>query len=106
MMGDTCKYILYNPLAVQTKGATEAFDQKLMNILVNFMYKIIGQPVEKAVEPILHLLDFPPETSLTAYKLYKKLDIPQSIVNNNQSEKLLDITLDLIERKHGKLNLN
>ncbi|RCW42995.1 SDR family NAD(P)-dependent oxidoreductase [Paenibacillus prosopidis] len=100
------KYVLYNPGAVQTKGAMEAFDQKMMKILVKFIYRIIGQPVEKAVEPIINIIDFPAETSLTAYKLYKKLDIPQSIVNNNQSEKLLHITLDLIEQKHGKLNLN
>lgn len=49
------KYVLFfNPGAVQTKGATEAFDNKLLKILFKLIYKIIGLPVQTAVEPILH----------------------------------------------------
>jgi hypothetical protein len=92
------KYILFNPGAVQTKGATEAFDNKLLKILVKFIYKIIGLPVQKAVEPILHFIKSPPKDSLTAYKQKKKLDIAQVILNNNQSERLLRLTLELIKR--------
>ena len=65
------KYLLYNPGAVRTKGATEAFDNKLLKLLVKLIYKIIGLPVQKAVEPILHFMKKPPEDSLTAYKQNK-----------------------------------
>ncbi|WP_019637707.1 SDR family NAD(P)-dependent oxidoreductase [Paenibacillus fonticola] len=97
------KYVLFNPGAVQTKGATEAFDHKLIKIIVKLMYKIIGLPVQKAVEPILHFVQSPPEGSLTAYKQNKKLDIAQVILNKDQSERLLHLTLELIKRKHGDL---
>lgn len=100
------KYLLYNPGAVRTKGATEAFDNKLLKLLVKLIYKIIGLPVQKAVEPILHFMKKPPEDSLTAYKQNKKLDIGQIIPNKNQSIRLLQLTLDLIKRKHGEFNIN
>ncbi|MCQ6564068.1 SDR family NAD(P)-dependent oxidoreductase [Paenibacillus mendelii] len=100
------KYVLFNPGAVQTKGATEAFDNKLLKILVKLMYKIIGLPVQKAVKPILHFIKSPPENSLTAYKQNNKLDIAQVISNNNQSERLHRLTIELIKRKHVELKIN
>ncbi|OZB91270.1 SDR family NAD(P)-dependent oxidoreductase [Paenibacillus sp. XY044] len=97
--GDTnIKYVLYNPGAVQTKGATEAFDHRFVQRMVKFMYGIIGQPVEKAVEPILHLIDQPPEESLTAYKQYRKLNRAKVIADMDQSGKLVHMTLDIMNR--------
>ncbi|MBH5319382.1 SDR family NAD(P)-dependent oxidoreductase [Paenibacillus sp. GSMTC-2017] len=100
------KYVLFNPGAVQTKGATEAFDHKMINIFVKLMYKIIGLPVQKAVEPILHFVQSPPEDSLTAYKQNKKLDIAQVIPNKDQPERLVRLTLALIKQKYGDLMIN
>lgn len=99
------KYVLFNPGAVQTKGATEAFDHKLINILVKLMYKIIGLPVQRAVEPILHFVQSPPEESLTAYKQNKKLDIAKIIPNKDQSERLIHLTLELSQKpkQHGEI---
>lgn len=99
------KYVLFNPGAVQTKGATEAFDYKLIKIIIKLMYKIIGLPVQKAVEPIIHFVQSPPEGSLTAYKQNKQLDIAQVIRNKDQSERLVYLTLELIERKYGDLKI-
>ncbi|MCT1400453.1 SDR family NAD(P)-dependent oxidoreductase [Paenibacillus sp. p3-SID867] len=100
------KYVLFNPGAVQTKGVMEAFSNKLLQILVKFIYKIIGLPVQKAIEPILHFIKLPPKDSLTAYKQNKKLDIAQVILNKNQSERLLRLTLELIKRKHSEFKIN
>lgn len=99
------KYVLFNPGAVQTKGATEAFEHKLIKGLVKLMYKIIGLPVQKAVEPILHFVQSPPEGSLSAYRQSKKLNIAQVIPNKEQAEKLVHLTLELIRRKHGDLKI-
>ncbi|MFD0589377.1 SDR family NAD(P)-dependent oxidoreductase [Paenibacillus sp. GCM10027627] len=98
------KYILFNPGAVQTKGATEAFDHKGLNIFVKLMYKIIGLPVQQAVEPILHFVQSPPEDSLTAYKQNKKLNIAQVIPNNDQPERLVRLTLALLKQTYGDLS--
>lgn len=100
------KYVLFNPGAVRTKGVTEAFDNKLLKLLVKLIYKIIGLPVQKAVEPILYFMKRPPEDSLTAYKQNKKLDISQVVLNKNQFKRLLRLTLELIKRKHGELKIN
>ncbi|MFB9275786.1 SDR family NAD(P)-dependent oxidoreductase [Cohnella cellulosilytica] len=99
------KYVLFNPGAVQTKGATEAFDHKLIKTWVKLMYKIIGLPVQKAVDPVLHFVQSPPEESLTAYKQNKRLNIAQVIRNKDQSERLLHLTLELIKRKHGNFKI-
>ncbi|WP_410770165.1 SDR family NAD(P)-dependent oxidoreductase [Fontibacillus sp. BL9] len=100
------KYVLFNPGAVQTKGATEAFEHKLIKILVKLMYNIIGLPVQKAVEPILHFIQSPPEAPLTAYKQSKKLDIVQVIHNKDQFERLVCLTLELIKRKYGDFKID
>lgn len=100
------RYVLYNPGAVQTKGATEAFGHKLVNVFVKLMYRIIGLPVQKAVEPIFHLLKYPPEAFLTAYKRYEQLDLSQVVFNHNQSDRLIRLTLELIEQKHGDLKID
>lgn len=104
-VGTNIKYVLFNPGAVQTKGATEAFDHKLIKIGVKLMYKIIGLPVQKAVEPLLHLVQSPPEDLLTAYKQNKKLDIAQVIPNKDQPERLVRLTLELIKHKYGDLKI-
>lgn len=94
------KYVLFNPGAVQTKGATEAFDHKVIKIFVKLMYKIIGLPVQKAIEPILHFVQSPPEDSLIAYKQNKKLNIAQVIPNKDQAERLVRLTLSDILANH------
>lgn len=99
------KYLLFNPGAVQTKGATEAFEHKLIKVLVKLMYKVIGLPVEKAVQPILHFVQSPPEESLTAYKQNKKLDIAQIVPDKGRSKRLVHQTLELINRKCGNLKI-
>jgi len=67
------------------------------------MYKIIGLPAHKAVEPLLRLVQSPPEDWLTAYKQNKKLDIAQVIPSKDQPERLVRLTLELIEHKYGDL---
>ncbi|MBD2870369.1 SDR family NAD(P)-dependent oxidoreductase [Paenibacillus arenilitoris] len=99
------KYLLFNPGAVQTKGATEAFDHKLLQRLVKLMYNIIGLPAEKAIEPILRFVHSPPEESLTAYKRNKKLDAAQMIPYLEQSDRLVRLTLELIKRQYGNFNI-
>lgn len=48
----------------------------------------------------------PPQDSLTAYRQNKELDNAQVILNKNQSERLLRLTLEMIKQKHGELKIN
>ena len=90
------KYILFNPWAVQTSGAMEAYEKPAMKIITKLMYKIIGKPVEKAIVPIIDLLENPPEPSLSAYKQRKEVSLTMETFNKENAQKLFNITVQLI----------
>lgn len=91
------KYIMYNPWAVQTPGMLDFFDNPLMKLF----YKLIGKPVEKAVIPIVELLDNPPECPLSAYKERKSISLNIESYNQENAKKLYDLTIPLLnEIKH------
>lgn len=87
------KYILYNPGIVRTKGATEAFSNPLLRTLV----KIIGQPIKKAIEPIIELLNNLPKQSLTVYKQRKSVNLTGKTFDLQNANKLHELTEKLIE---------
>jgi len=90
------KYILYNPGIVRTEGATEAFSNFLMRTII----KIIAQPINKAMEPIITLLNSLPQNSLSAYKQSKELNLTGTAFNIENAQRLQDITDKLIKEHH------
>ncbi len=91
---DKIKYILYNPWAVQTSGIMEVYNNPFMKL----MYKIIGKPVEKAIIPIIDLLENPPKTPLSAYKERKTVSLAMETFNKENARKLYNMTIELIKR--------
>ena len=89
------KYILFNPWAVQTSGVMEMYEKPMMKRMMKLMYKIIGKPVEKAIIPIIDLLDSPPKASLSAYKQQKEVDLQMETFNKKNAQRLYDITVQL-----------
>ena len=87
------KYILYNPGIVRTKGATEAFS----NLLLRTIIKIIAQPVNKAIEPLINLLDNLPKQSLSAYKQHKLVALTGKSFDKQNAQRLHDLTEKLIK---------
>lgn len=87
------KYILYNPGIVHTKGATEAFS----NLLLRTIIRIIAQPVNKAIEPLVNLLDNLPNQSLSAYKQRKLVILIGKSFDKQNAQKLHDVTEKLIK---------
>lgn len=92
------KYILYNPWAVQTSGMMETFKNPVMKM----MYKIIGKPAEKAIEPIIELLNNPPATSLSAYRERKKISLTMKTFDKENAKRLFDITAQMMKEFEGK----
>ena len=86
------KYILYNPMAVQTPGMLGS-----SNTSMKLMYKFIGKPIEKAILPIIELLDNPPISSLSAYKEYKELSLALTTYNEENAMRLYNVTTKLLE---------
>jgi hypothetical protein len=81
------KYILYNPWAVQTPGMMDYGGQ-----LMKLAYKIIGKPVEKAVIPIIELLDHPPSATLSAYRERKEINLTMASYNKENAIRLYNLT--------------
>ena len=91
------RYILFNPGAVQTNGTMEAFEQPIMRALTKILYKIIGNSVEKAIEPIISLLQNPPTEALSAYIKNKEVSLTMETFNKNNAQKLYKTTEEYIK---------
>ncbi|WP_312815691.1 SDR family NAD(P)-dependent oxidoreductase [Sedimentibacter sp.] len=90
------KYVLFNPVAVQTKGATQAYEQPAIRFLVNKIFKLIGKPVNEAIKPILELMERPPNLNLSAYKQKKVVSLTMETFNKDYAERLFKLTEDLL----------
>ena len=91
------KYILYNPMAVQTSGVLEMFGNPLMKNIVKLSYKIIGKSIEKAAEIIFEILDNPPTSPLSAFKERKKVSLDMPTFDKENAERLYNITTQMLE---------
>jgi NAD(P)-dependent dehydrogenase (short-subunit alcohol dehydrogenase family) len=90
------KYILYNPGAVRTNGATQAYEQPIMKFIVKLTYKFMGKIVEEAIKPIIGLLENPPLLNLVAIKQKKEVSLRMETFNKNNAKRLFKLTEDLI----------
>lgn len=86
------KYIIYNPMAVQTPGM-----MAVSGTMMKLIYKIIGKTVEKAILPITQLLDNPPTAKLSAYRERKELSLALPCYNRENAKKLYDMTVQIIK---------
>ncbi len=91
------KYILFNPWAVQTSGVMEMYEKPMMKVLMKLIYKVIGKPIEKAILPMIDLLETPPNASLSAFKQRKEVSLKIITFNKKNAKKLYNITIQLIE---------
>lgn len=95
------KYILYNPSAVQTTGAMEAYEQPVMKLMIKLLYKIVGKPVKEAIKPIIHLLENPPAPSLSAFMGQKEVSLKMVTFDKNNAQRLFDLTKGLVANFQG-----
>ncbi|MDZ5610499.1 hypothetical protein U2I54_26680 [Bacillus pseudomycoides] len=91
------KYVLYNPWAVQTTGAFEAYKNPMIKNVMKLIYKITGKPVEEAIKPIIRFLEHPPKISLSAYKLEKEVSPEMETFDKRNAQKLHEITEKMLK---------
>lgn len=89
------KYIMYNPWAVRTPGMMGFFKSPFMKL----MYKIIGKTVDKAIIPVMKIINQPPSTTLSAYREEKVLDLKHSSYNPENAKKLYDMTVKFLNEQ-------
>jgi NAD(P)-dependent dehydrogenase (short-subunit alcohol dehydrogenase family) len=86
------RYVLYNPGAVRTPGAIEAFEQPAMRTLTRIMYTLVGKSIEETIRPIIGLLDNPPEAPLSAFRQGKAISLDQPTFDKENAQKLFALT--------------
>ncbi|WP_410655468.1 SDR family NAD(P)-dependent oxidoreductase [Amycolatopsis sp. lyj-112] len=94
LASDHVRYVLYNPGFVRTshQGALG----KTSRALVGVMAKLLGTPPEKAIRPMLDLIENRPETPLSAYMRSKRLKLDD--VDHEEAERLSTATQRLLEK--------
>ncbi|PEL13272.1 hypothetical protein CN601_05290 [Bacillus sp. AFS017336] len=91
------KYVLYNPWAVQTSGVFDMVKNPLMKNVMKMSYKIIGKTIEEGIKPIIKLVENPPKSSLTAFKMEKEVSLTMKTFDKELAQKLYDITVQMLE---------
>lgn len=93
------RYILFNPWAVRTESSYQEYKSLLINILLRFIYLMIGKPIEKAIHPILDLLDNPPKEPLTAFLQRKEVNLSKKSFDKGNARRLFSTTIQMLENK-------
>ncbi|MFF2479721.1 SDR family NAD(P)-dependent oxidoreductase [Paenibacillus sp. NPDC058071] len=95
------KYVLFNPWAVATDGMMNAIKNPVARFFAKQLVKIVGKPVDKAVLPIIELMDNPPKNHLTAYIQRKEVSLTKKTFDRENALQLYGNTIKLLE---GKMN--
>lgn len=90
------KYILFNPWAVQTPGALEAYQQPVVKNIIKILYAITGKSIEEAIIPIIALLENPPHAALSAFKQDKEVSLTMKTFDKENAQKLSTLTDQLV----------
>jgi len=88
------KYVLYNPMAVQTPGMME-----FGNGIMKLYYKFAAKSIESATVPIVELLNNPLDSPLSAFKERKTVSLELPTFNKENAIKLYELTTALINNQ-------
>lgn len=91
------KYILFNPMAARTSGATKmAGESGFMKFTMNLYYKMFGKDVSEIVDIINKDISSTMEPGLSAYKLSQKVDLNMETFDKSNAERLNMYTAELV----------
>lgn len=80
------RYVMFNPVYVRSSFAGEF--AKPVRFVINTLGKLFAKPAEKAVLPIVDLIENPPPQELSFYKAGKKQDHTPTDADRDDSERL------------------
>jgi NAD(P)-dependent dehydrogenase (short-subunit alcohol dehydrogenase family) len=90
------RYILYNPGFVGTDGVTKAFPDPLRRTIVKVAVRLMGKSPEEGAQPIIQLLEHPPQAALAAFQQRKLVNFDMSTFDKAKAARLFDITEKLL----------
>lgn len=97
--GARTRYVLYNPGFVRTSMADPL--PRHQRILTKALARVFAQPVEKAIPPIIRLLDRPPAEPITAFMRGKPLPLKGKDFDPDRARRLDEVTSRLLSETGG-----
>lgn len=95
--GSQIRYVLYNPLFVDT-GLADPFRQPT-RAAVKVLAKLFATPVERAVRPIAELVGRPPEAPLSAFRVRRRIDVTGPAFDPHAAHRLTTVLRELTTRR-------
>ncbi|MGW5260658.1 SDR family NAD(P)-dependent oxidoreductase [Microbispora sp. NPDC004025] len=92
--GARTRYVLYNPGFVRTSMADPL--PRHQRILTKALARVFAQPVEKAILPVIRLLDRPPAEPVTAFMRGKPLPLEGEDFDPGRARRLDEVTSRLL----------
>ncbi|WP_158891709.1 SDR family NAD(P)-dependent oxidoreductase [Amycolatopsis anabasis] len=86
-LGGRVRYVLYGP-ANLVRTSLQGDLNRAARLLTTVLVRLLGTPVERAVEPIVELIANPPEEPLTAYRGRKRLPLGSTDRDRAEAERL------------------
>lgn len=94
------RYVLFHPGFTATLGGIAHLKQPVKGI-ITLLSKIAAKPVDKAIEPVLPLIDQPPADELTAIDRGKRVDLALRTFDPEKALQLADVTRKLVVTHFG-----
>lgn len=91
--GHRTRYVLFNPGGVATSFSGQYDEEMASNIEA---VRKVAQPVEKAIEPIVNVLDNPPPLPLSALMMGKPLDLNHASFDARAAARMTEQTSRLL----------
>ncbi|MFJ8861723.1 SDR family NAD(P)-dependent oxidoreductase [Streptomyces sp. NPDC102451] len=89
------RYVLYHPGFTATLGGIAHLKQPVKGI-ITALSKIAAKPVEKAIAPMVALIDAPPAEPLTAIDRGKPVDLSLRTFDSETARRLAEVTRQLV----------
>ncbi|MDT0266088.1 SDR family NAD(P)-dependent oxidoreductase [Streptomyces sp. DSM 44915] len=88
------RYLLYNPVFVATSFSGDY--KKGVRPLVSFAKRVAATPVEKGIQPIIKLIDNPPDQPISAWKKLKEIGLGLKTFRPEDADRLRTVTEELL----------
>lgn len=96
------RYVLFNPGGVSTSFSGD-YDSGTKQMIEQF--KKLAKPVSEGIQPIVHLIEQPPGTAISAYIEGKELSLAHESFDPSKAERLFRLTSSLLRNSSGYVGI-
>ncbi|GIG88765.1 SDR family NAD(P)-dependent oxidoreductase [Plantactinospora endophytica] len=98
------RYVLYHPGFTATLGSIGDVKEPVRTI-ITLLSKVAAKPVDKAIAPMVELIDNPPAERLTAIDRSKKVDLGIKTFDPDKARRLAEVSRQLVLKNYGDTRL-